>query len=222
VSPDGTRVAVISDAPNPDDKTPTVQLYGMEPDKITDPGLETNGSLGHQDPEWRPDGKYLVYVKNGRDGSRGAPVIMRYNVDTGKAGQLTGFGYLYPAYSRDGRYLAATRTSAFGTDVVILDAANGQELLRITDDGSSWAPTWSPAGDGIAFLHLDGQTVDLRLAKLDGDAPNWTITDTIELTEVSDLEPASRPDWFIPADQLPPLPTPAPTVAPSASASPAP
>ena len=43
-------------------------------------------------------------------------------------------------------------------------------LLRVTDDGASWAPTWSPAGDGIAFLHLDGQTVDLRLAKLEGDA----------------------------------------------------
>ena len=222
VPPDGSQVAVISDAPNPDDTTPTVQFYGMESDKITDPGLETNGSLGHQDPEWRPDGKYLVYVKNGRDGSRGAPVIMRYNPATGKAGQLTGFGYLYPAYSRDGKYLAATRTSAFGTDVVILDAATGQELERITDDGSSWAPTWSPAGDGIAFLHLDGQTVDLRLAKLDGAAPDWTVGETIELTEVSDLEPASRPDWFIPADQLPALPTPAPSAsaAPSPSAAP--
>jgi Tol biopolymer transport system component len=222
VSPDGTRVAVISDAPNPDDKTLTVQFYGMESDKVTDPGLETNGVLGHQDPEWRPDGRFLVYVKNGRDGSRGAPVIMRYNPETGKAGQLTGFGYLYPAYSRDGRYLAATRTSAFGTDVVILDAGTGQELLRVTDDGSSWAPTWSPAGDGIAYLHLDGQVVDLRLAKLSGEAPDWTVEDTIELTEVSDLEPASRPDWFIPASDLPPLPTPAPTVAPSPSASAAP
>ena len=63
----------------------------------------------------------------------------------------------------------------------------------MTDDGASWAPTWSPAGDGIAFLHLDGQTVDLRLAKLDGDAPNWTVSETIDLTEVSDLEPASAP-----------------------------
>ena len=30
VSPDGSQVAVISDAPNPDDKTLTVQFYGME------------------------------------------------------------------------------------------------------------------------------------------------------------------------------------------------
>ena len=92
----------------------------------------------------------------------------------------------------------------------------------MTDDGASWGPTWSPAGDGIAYLHLDGQTVDLRLAKLDGDAPNWTVADTIGLTEVSDLEPASRPDWFIPSDQLPALPTPAPAASSSAAPSAAP
>ena len=89
----------------------------------------------------------------------------------------------------------------------------------MTDDGASWAPTWSPAGDGIAYLHVDGQTVDLRLAKLDGTAPTWTVSETIDLTEVSDLEPASRPDWFIPADQLPATPPPA-TPDASAAASP--
>ena len=95
----------------------------------------------------------------------------------------------------------------------------GNVLLRITDDGASWAPTWSPAGDGIAFLHLDGQTVDLRLAKLDGSAPAWTVGETTNLTEVSGLEPASRPDWYIPADQLPATPPPA-SGEPSASPAP--
>ena len=63
---------------------------------------------------------------------------------------------MQPSYSPDGRYIAATRTTRFGTDVVILDASNGNELLRLTDDGASWAPSWSPAGDAIAFLHIDG------------------------------------------------------------------
>ena len=144
---------------------------------------------------------------------------MRYDTRDKKARALTAAGYMQPSYSPDGSYFAATRTTALGTDVVILDARNGQQLLRITDDGASFAPTWSPAGDGIAFLHIVGQTVDLRLAKLDGSAPSWTVKETIDLTEVSGLDAASRPDWFIPPELLPA--TPPPSVAPSASTAPA-
>lgn len=216
VSPDGKRVAVMSDGPNPDERTVVLQMFTIESKRLRRVDVPTQGVLGHQDPEWRPDGNFLLYVRNGRDGSRGAPVIMRYNVERGRARALTGIGYLNPAYSPDGRYIAATKTTAFGTNVVILDGANGRELLRVTDDDRSWAPTWSPAGDGIAFLHIEGLTVDLRLARLDGPAPSWTIEETIDLTEVSGLDPASRPDWFTPPDELPA--TPAPTAAPSAVA----
>ena len=83
---------------------------------------------------------------------------------------MTGPGYLEPAFSPDGRYIAATKTSSFGNDLVILDATNGRELLRVTNDGASWAPVWSPVGDSIAFLHIQGQIVDLKLARLDGRA----------------------------------------------------
>jgi hypothetical protein len=114
-------------------------------------------------------------------------------------------------------YIAATRTSSFGNDVVILDAAHGRELLRVTTDGGSWAPTWSPAGDAIAFLHIDGQIVDLKMAKLGGSGPDWTVTDTLDLTQVSGLDGGSRPDWYVPQDELPA--TPAPSLAPSASPS---
>ena len=76
----------------------------------------------------------------------------------------------------------------------------------------------APKGDAIAFFHIDGQIVDLRMAVLDGKAPNWTVAETKALTNVSGLDGSSRPDWFIPADQLPA--TPAPTLPPSASPSP--
>ena len=53
--------------------------------------------------------------------------------------------------------------------------------LRLTNDGDSWAPTWSPAGDQIAFLHVAGQVVDLRhgparghRARLDGQGGRST------------------------------------------------
>ncbi|MGP1675037.1 MAG: TolB family protein, partial [Candidatus Limnocylindrales bacterium] len=131
-------------------------------------------------------------------------------------------GYMQPSMSPDGRYVAATRTTTRGTDIVILDSNNGQELLRVTNDDASWAPTWSPAGDAIAFLHIVGQTVDLHLAKLEGAGPGWTVTETLSLTEVSGLDAASRPDWYIPPALLPALPTPAPSSAAPTVSSPAP
>lgn len=222
LSPDGKTIALVTDAPEPDDSNVVLQFFDVETKKLRRAGVKETGVLGHQDPEWRPDGRLLLYTQNGRDGSRGAPVIMRYDTREKKSRALTAAGYMQPSYSPDGRYLAATRTTALGTDIVILDAATGEQLLRVTDDGASWAPSWSPAGDGIAFLHIVGQTADLRLARLDGSAPSWTVSETIALTEVSGLDAASRPDWFIPADLLPetPAPTARPTAAPSGSPSP--
>jgi Tol biopolymer transport system component len=216
VSPDGTTLAMVSDRPNPSVSDVVLQLYDLASKKSTIPKVAETPPLGHQDPTWRPDGKFLMYVRNGRDGARGAPMIYRLDVAKGKAAAITGPGYLEPSYSPDGRFVVATKTSSFGNDLVILDAGTGRELLRLTNDGASWAPVWSPIGDAIAFLHIQGQIVDLKMIRLDGDAPNWTIKDTTDLTEVSGLDGSSRPGWFVPADQLPaPTPTPVSSAPPS-------
>jgi dipeptidyl aminopeptidase/acylaminoacyl peptidase len=216
VSPDGTTLAMVSDRPNPSVSDVVLQLYDLTTKKSTIPKVAETPPLGHQDPTWRPDGKFLMYVRNGRDGARGAPMIYRYDVAKGKSAAVTGPGYLEPSYSQDGRFVVATKTSSFGNDLVILDAGTGRELLRLTNDGASWSPVWSPIGDAIAFLHLQGQIVDLKMIRLDGAAPNWTVKDITDLTEVSGLDGSSRPDWFVPSDQLPePTPTPVSSVAPS-------
>ena len=105
--------------------------------------------------------------------------------------------------------------------MVILDAATGAEILQLTDDGDSWAPTWSPAGDQVAYLHVSGQVVDLRMVQLEGAAPGWTVGETVDLTTNAGLDSVSRPDWYVPADQLP-EPTAPPAASPAGSgASPA-
>ena len=210
----------MTDAPNPDDSAVVLQFFDVAKKKLTRAGVRENQVLGHQDPEWRPDGKFLMYTQNGRDGARGAPIIMRYEPKSKKARAVTAAGYMQASYSPDGRYIAATRTTTLGTDVVILDASSGHELMRLTDDDASWAPAWSPAGDAIAFLHIVGQTVDLRLARLEGTLAAWTVKETVNLTEVSGLDAASRPDWFIPPALLPAVPIPAPASG-AASAAPA-
>ncbi len=215
VSPDGKTIAMATDLPDPTHTDVIIKLLSLSTKKLTDPGLSSVPALGHQDPAWRPDGALLAYVRNDRNGGKGTPRIYSYNPVKKTSTPLSAPGYLHPSWSPDGRYLTATKTSAFGTDIVILDAATGAELLRLTNDGNSWAPTWSPRGDQIAYLHVDGQVVDLRMIQLEGSGPTWTAKPPLNLTSNAGLDGISRPHWFIPASQLPtpPPPTPSPSVA---------
>jgi dipeptidyl aminopeptidase/acylaminoacyl peptidase len=218
MSPNGHTLALFSDGPDPTASNVVLQFYDIATHKLTKVNVPEFPPLGHQDADWSPDGKTLLYVKNGRDGSRGAPQIYRYDLKTKAFKALTGPGYSAPRFSPDGRYIAATRTSALGTDVVILDARNGNELLRITDDAHSWGATWSPAGDRLAYLHIDGGVTDLQQVILTGTPGRWTASAPIALTAAAGLDGASHPDWYIPPAQLPP-PSAAPTTPPSASPS---
>ena len=212
-SPDGNTVALISDGPNPLKSDVVLQSYDIQAKKLSSLPVAESLALGQQDPSWRADGKVLLYVKNGRQLTAGAPQIYRYDPKSKKSSPITGPGYLSPSYSPDGNFIAATKTGAFGSDIVILDNS-GKELLRVTNDDHSFSPAWSPAGNAIAFLHLQGTIVDLKMAVVDATNGRWTVTKTVDLTKVSGLDGASRPSWFIPASELP-----APTPVPSAAAS---
>ncbi|HET7182149.1 MAG TPA: hypothetical protein VFI15_07965 [Candidatus Limnocylindrales bacterium] len=215
ISPDGTKAAIVTDGPDPTRSDVVLKIVDLADGSITDPKLGEALSLGHQDPAWSPDGTTILYTRNNREGARGTPAIYRYSLATGKSSALTGPGYMTPSWSRDGRYVVATKTSTFGTDVVILDATNGAELLRVTKDEGSFNPVWSPAGDAVAFFKVQNGVVDLYLVALQGTPGAWTAADPLPLTVSAGLTASSRPAWFIPADQLPPLPTPTPVPAPS-------
>jgi Tol biopolymer transport system component len=167
VSPDGKTIAMATDLPDPTTSDVVLKLLTLKTGKLTNPGLSQQAPLGHQNPAWRPDGARLLYVRNDRDGAKGSPRIYSYNPATKKSSAVTAAGYLHPSWSPDGRYIAATKTSAFGTDVVILNAANGAELLRVTDDGSR--RPWSPRRPdrGCTWRAV----VDLRMAELEDRPP---------------------------------------------------
>jgi Tol biopolymer transport system component len=213
ISPDGKTAVLISDGPKPTQSDMTLKFLNLATGVLTSPNIAELGGLGHQDPAYSPDGKSVLFTKNAREGARGASTIVRYTIATKASKALTGPGYLEPAWSPDGRFVAATKTGVTGTDIVILDARTGAEVLRLTNDNASFAPVWSPAGDAIAFLRVDRGVIDLWLVKLSGTGPAWTVGDTLALTISAGLDGQSRESWFIPADQLP---TPAPTAVPSA------
>jgi Tol biopolymer transport system component len=219
IAPDGSTAAIVTDGPDPTQSDVVLKLLNLATGELTDPGVGQSQSLGHQSPAWSPDGRLVLYVRNAREGTRGTPEIFRYNVANGRSQALTTAGYSTPSWSRDGRFVAATRTSNFGTDVVILDARTGVELLRVTDDESSFSPVWSPEGDAIAYLRVQHGVVDLYLARLTGTAPDWTVDEPIALTVAAGLDAESRPVWFIPESELPPLPTPTAVITPGPDAS---
>ncbi len=78
-------MAMVSDRPDPSKSDVVLQLYDLATKKSTVPKVAETPPLGHQDPAWRPDGKVLLYVRNNRNGARGAPVINRLDVAKGKA-----------------------------------------------------------------------------------------------------------------------------------------
>ena len=164
MSPDGTTLAMVSDRPNPSVSDVVLQLYDLTSKKSTIPKLAETPPLGHQDPTWRPDGKFLLYVRNGRDGARGRAGDLSLDVAKGKGTPPDRPGLSRAVVlARMAGTSSRPRPAASATTSSILDAGNGRELLRLTNDGASWAPVWSPIGDAIAFLHIQGQIVDLKL-----------------------------------------------------------
>jgi Tol biopolymer transport system component len=221
VSPDGKQLALVSDGTDPTMSNVVLQTFDIARVRLAKVGLPEQAPLGHQNPTWSPDGKYILYVKNGRQAERGLPTLWRYEVAMKKNVALTGPGYTEPSYSADGRRIVATKTSSLGTDIVVLDARNGNELLRVTSDGRSWGGAWSPDGTQIAFLRLTGLTVDLNVATLGSGAGGaLAVKETKPLTEFSGLDAESRPAWWGPRPT--PVPTPVPTVVPTGSPSAAP
>lgn len=214
VAPNGRTVALVTDGPDPTRRDVVLQFLDLKTLRLTAAPVTENSPYGHQDPAWRPDGKLLVYVKNGREASQGTPTIYRYDPKTKKSSKLSGPGYMAPSWSPDGRFLAVTRTSKQGTDVAILDA-RGAEIQRITNDGVSWAPVWSPKGDQIVYMHMTGQAVDLKVVTVAGTGPDFTFTSPTEdfVTEFAGLDGGSRAAWYVPPDQLPAQPTSPPTPA---------
>jgi hypothetical protein len=125
----------------------------LQPDgRMLTPVLPDEAPYGHQDPAWNADGSGLYYVQNGQEEGVSASRIIYFDVAADRIVRFGAKGFIEPATSPDGRWVAATRIDKKGSDVVILSAATGEIVLEVTRTGRSWSPAWSPDGGSLIFL----------------------------------------------------------------------
>ena len=226
VNPDGRSVAVVSDGP---DGSGPVELHLFNPrsGRMSKVAAPAEGDLGHNDPDFSPDGRKLAFTYNSAKGSEGVPRVGILNCKTPSnctlgSTRLLRPGFGHPSWSPDGAWLAVEATRGTGRDIVIIDPRKGDVRVVLTNDGDSFAPVISPNGDQIAYLHRDGIDIDVRVMTLD-IAPDGKITlrEDRAVTDDGIIDAESPPSWFMPADEITAAGSPAPDASATASESPA-
>lgn len=199
VSPDGLTLVVISDGPTwPGGSDNVLHLVTPSTHKLGSALMvPEKWPFGLSEPAYSPDGGLIAYVMENRSGKYGAPSIWVYDLKA-KAARRVAAGYRDPAWSPDGKYLAAARVDHDDLDVVVLDASSGEEISRVTMDGVSWGPVWSPAGDALIYMRLRGSDVDLRMVQVEGSGESMAFRLEADLTDYSGLDGGSRAAWYIP------------------------
>ncbi len=206
VDPNGGTVAVVADSAQGTGPV-VVHLLEKSGGRLQKVDAPAENDLGHNDPDWSPDGSRIAFTFNHSQGTDGVPRVVIHQCRTrkdcanGKNKELR-LGYARPSWSPDGQWLAVEATHGNGRDIAIIDPTRGDVRVKLTNDGNSFAPSVSPAGDQIAYLHRDEQKIDLRLMTLD-IAPDGKITlvDDRAITDDGSLDGQSRPAWFIPSDE---------------------
>jgi tricorn protease len=145
-SPDGAKIAFISDLDGED------ELYEINQDGSGKPEQLTHGfhaMLRHL--AWAPDGKRIAF--SDKDGK-----LYVLTLDDKKVTEIAqdrhGNAGNYP-WSADGGYLAYTQSNAAGfRSMYIWDATDGQSH-RVTDElYNSGDPAWDPSGDYLYFVSV--------------------------------------------------------------------
>jgi TolB protein len=165
---------------------------------------------------WSPDGARIAFVSSSQDGTAGGIFVM--DADGANARQLTDVPLAGPAWSPDGRWIAAVSSHGYqgGYPEIYLVAVDGSGMQQLTSFervptdslymGSSF-PAWSPDSRLLAFVteRLDGPSdvyvMDVaggqarRVTDLEGRAvsPRWS-PDGASIAFATDFP---RPDVYV-------------------------
>lgn len=122
-------------------------------------------------PSYSPDQRWLYYIE--QIGSTWQ--VMQADPDGGAPRQVTAgnFNYYHPRPSADGSQLLVASDKSGNLDLYLIDAATGEELLRLTDDpADDYAPAWLPDYSGVVFTSARDGDDNLYLLYMDDGQPS--------------------------------------------------
>jgi Tol biopolymer transport system component len=147
-----------------------------------------------QAPNWTPDGRALVFNRNG--------LLYRFDLDTGSVDTVdTGFATRNNndhAISFDGRRLAISHHSGdHGGDSIVytLPLAGGEPAL-VTPRGPSYLHGWSPDGRWLVYTGGRDGNYDIYKMRSDGKGDEVRLTDDPALDDGAEFAPDGRHIWF--------------------------
>lgn len=154
ISPDGTKVAFLSDEGHSGQYTLHIidnsgnLLLAWTPPRFAE---------AQSSPSWSPDGSQIVYT--GDDDT-----LYKVNVSGGEPTQLLASFAFNPAWSPDGQSILYSQA---GISRIDADGSNPQVLYA--SDGSAYAkPIWSPDGHTVYFVEHDGTDFEIKRMQSDG------------------------------------------------------
>jgi Tol biopolymer transport system component/DNA-binding winged helix-turn-helix (wHTH) protein len=158
-SPDGRRLAVLRERAAEGDELWTVELQTGATRRLT-------SSLSQRiTPAWSPDGARIVFQRVSAGGENGLASV---EVETGRETLLAAGSFRAPAWSPDGRFVAASGTGREGAGLYLVEVETGR--ARRLSELSSYeaAPVWSDDSRALRVLVDERTRPALVTLNLDG------------------------------------------------------
>jgi Leucine-rich repeat (LRR) protein len=176
LSPDGKRIAFVSDA----------RLYVMNSDGTGRKSLADRADTATVAPSWSPDGKQIAFGVYFRGPTGGTFRSRLYVVDADGRNlrQVGDIGGLCAGWSPDRKRLLVTRMGDNGgLSVMDVDGTNVRELVKGAAMGA-----WSPDGQSLAYVLRGRRSGGLYVARADGSNPR-------RVRASSDNDVVLAPQW---------------------------
>lgn len=171
-SPDGSQIAYLSDQ-----NTYDLALWLMKPDGSGKRQITVmNDYLGGIDgPSWHPKGDRIAFTAY----RTGKPQIWSLTLANSRWQQLTDLagGAYDPAWATTGEVMAFVARDNTKSDIWVMAVPDGAQAgsasvpngapQRVTRDGVSRAPVWSPDGKVLAYLSGQGGKFDIWAVALE-------------------------------------------------------